>query len=171
MTKFITHIQLRAARHALNLGVRDMAKILKVSKATISKAELGKTRDFLYKHSAALIEFFNSHNINFPNEYIIRYQPRHDAKELQQEDSLLTRFQLKTARYVLNINQQELATLIHINKGVINRGEQLPNEEYIKIKDPYIVYKLKTFFQQHGILFPDHFSIFFKKHIDNNINK
>ena len=44
--KTINNIQLRIARQSLNIGVRDMAITLKVSKALISKAELGKTKYF-----------------------------------------------------------------------------------------------------------------------------
>ena len=165
MTKYITYIQLRAARHILNLGVRDIAKILKVSKATISKTELGKTRDFLYKHSAALLEFFEHHNIFFPNEYFIRY---HDNQEkIQKYDSGLTRFQLRTARHILNISQNKLAELINIDKGIIARAEQLQNTDFINPQDHSIVLRLKSMFQEHNIKFPDQLSVFYKEYIDN----
>ena len=172
MSKFITYIQLRAARHTLNLGVRDVAKILKVSKATISKTELGKTRDFLYKHSAALIEFFEHNNIIFPNEHSIRYiDARNTAKKIDQGENMLTRFQLKAARHILNINQNELANLVKIDKGIITRAEQLSNEEYIRPQDQSVILKFKTLFQQYNIEFSDHLSIFFKKYVDNKSNK
>ena len=58
MTQLLTNLQLRAARQVLNIGVRDLAKLLKTSKSTVSKAEQGKTRDFFFKNSAALIDFF-----------------------------------------------------------------------------------------------------------------
>lgn len=60
MNKYITCTQLRAARNILNLGVRDIGLLLKVSKDTINKAELGKTRDFFHKNSAGLIDFLNA---------------------------------------------------------------------------------------------------------------
>ena len=167
MTKYITYLQLKAARHSLNLGVRDVAKILRVSKSTISKAELGKTRDFLYKHSAALIDFFASHNIKFPSEYSIRYHITDDKQQqLNQYNNTLTRFQLKTARHILNISQEKLAKSIHIDKGIISQTEQLSNEEIIKLQDQSIILKLKDLFQQRNIEFPDQLSIFFKKYMD-----
>jgi len=172
MTKYITHIQLRVARHILNLGVRDVAKILKVSKATISKTELGKTRDFLYKHSAALLEFFERHNIFFPNEYFIRYHINQEIIENVQKDDIgLTRFQLRAARYILNINQHKLAELINIDKGIITRAEQLQNTDFINPQDRAIVLRLKDMFQKHNIDFPDQLSIFYKKYIDNMLVK
>jgi len=168
MTKHITYVQLRAARHVLNLGVRDIAKILKVSKATISKTELGKTRDFLYKHSAALLEFFERHNIFFPNEYFIRYHVNQEIIEnIQKYDSGLTRFQLRAARYILNITQNKLAELINIDKGIITRAEQLQNTDFINPQDHLIVLRLKNLFQEHNVEFPDQLSVFYKKYIDN----
>lgn len=55
---YITALQLKVARNILDLGVRDIAVLLHVSKTTISKVELNKTRDFLLKHNAALVHFF-----------------------------------------------------------------------------------------------------------------
>lgn len=164
MTKYITYLQLRAARSVLNLGVRDIGKILKVSKATISKTELGKTRDFLYKHSAALIDYFLLHNITFPSEYSIRY---HTAQTIiDTEVNKLTRFQLKAARHLLNISQYELAKSININKNIITRAEKFNNELCIKLQDQSTIIDLITFFQKYKIDFPDQLSIFFKKYID-----
>jgi transcriptional regulator with XRE-family HTH domain len=172
MAKYITHIQLRAARHALNLGVRDIAKILKVSKATISKTELGKTRDFLYKHSAALLGFFEHHNIFFPNEYVIRYHNNLEKiDKIQKSNIRLTRFQLRTARYILNINQTELANIINIDKGIITRAEQLQNTNFINPQDHSIVLKLISIFYERNIEFPDQMSVFYKKYIDNKSDK
>lgn len=172
MSKYITFIQLRAARNVLNLGVRDIANLLKVSKATISNSELGKTRDFFYKHSPALINFFEQRNIIFPNKYSIRYVlPNSNPIEtLNQEEGSLTRFQLITARHVLNISQQTLANFIGIDKGIISRGEKLSNEKYIKALDPSTILKIQTFYKQQNLDFPDPLFIFFKKYIDNELN-
>lgn len=172
MSKIITYLQLRAARQVLNLGVRDIAKVLKVSKATISKSELDKTRDFFYKNSAALIEFFEQKNIIFPNEYSIRYNWNVcETKFLDGSDNNITRFQLKAARHILNISQNELAKLVNTDKGIISRAEQFPNEYLIKPQNPTIVVALKLLFQQYNIEFPDHLSIFFKKYVDNKSNR
>ena len=172
MTKYITYIQLRAARHVLNLGVRDIAKILKVSKATISKTELGKTRDFLYKHSAALLEFFEHHNIFFPNEYVIRYHINPEIiDKIQKYNYGLTRFQLRAARYILNINQTEIANIINVDKGIITRAEQLQNADFINPQDHSIVLKLINIFHERNIEFPDQLSVFYKKYMDNTSDK
>lgn len=169
MSKYITPIQLRVARNVLNLGVRDIADILKVSKATISKAELGKTRDFFYKHSPALLNFFEQKGIIFPSEYSIRYISN-NLEKIDQTENSLNRFQLISSRHVMNLSQTKLAKAIGIDKGIISRAEQLLNEEFIKPQDDSIILKLRYFFQQHNIDFVDQLSIFFKKYIDKELN-
>ena len=167
--KYINYIQLRAARHVLNLGVRDLAKVLKVSKATISKTELGKTRDFLYKHSAALIDFFFIHNITFPNEYCIRYHPTVSVDVLNIVDDnglFISRFQLRAARHILNISQEELAERINIKKTIITTAELLQNNEYVLTNNIPAATCLKTFFKLNNIEFSDKSSIVFKKYVD-----
>lgn len=168
MNKYITCTQLRAARNILNLGVRDIGLLLKVSKDTINKAELGKTRDFFHKNSAGLIDYFERHNIIFPTEYSIRYQlSKTDIQIIHPDKNELSRFQLKTARLVLSINQSDLAKEVSVAKRVITRLEQLPNEALINPRDHGVVLRLKNFFELHNIEFPDPFYVFFKKYIDN----
>lgn len=164
MTKYLTHLQLKAARHALNFGVRDIAKVLRVSKATISKAELDKTRDFFYKHGAALTSFFESNNIFFPNEYCIRYGS--NTNIVEDTENILTRFQLKVARNIIGMTQYELAQIIHVNKRVITEAEKLANDNQINKQYNSIVLQLKHTFQIHDIIFPDQSSIFYKKYVD-----
>lgn len=174
--KNISYLQLRAARQVLNIGVREIAKLLRVSKATISNAEHNKTRDFFFKHSAALIDFFKKHNIIFPNEYTIRYCPYEgliDPTEQNLENNITTinRFQLKIARCILNYSQQELAQFARIDKGIISRSELLENFINIKATDQETVERIKNVFLDHNIEFVNPYSIFFKKHIDSTLNK
>lgn len=164
--KNITNLQLRAARQILNLGVRDIARLLKISKATISKAELGKTRDFFIKNTPALRDFFESKQILFPNEYSVRITPT-IADELSENDDYLNRFQLKAARCVLQLSQQELATKAGIDKGIISRAELLNNSKIITSSKLGAIDEIKNVFYSHNIEFPDPRSIFFKKHVDS----
>ena len=157
------YIQLRVARQILNLGVRDIANVLRVSKAIISKAELGKTRDFFHKYSPALLEFFKSHSIIFPNEYCIRYCINEAFKQELQPSNSLTRFQLRAARCIMNLKQYELSKLINIDTGIISRAEQLQNTDYIKPQDKLVTLKLHELFLKHNITFPDPVSIVYKK--------
>lgn len=157
------YIQLRVARQVLNLGVRDIANVLRVSKAVISKAELGKTRDFFYKYSPALLEFFKSHNIIFPNEYSIRHCINEAFKQDLQPSNSLTRFQLRAGRCIMNLKQYQLSKLIDIDTGVISRAEQLQNTDYIKPQDKSVIIKLHELFLKHNITFPDLVSVVYKK--------
>ena len=166
----ITNIQLRAARQALNIGIRDIAKLLNVSKATISKAELGKTRDFLFKHSARLVDFFQQNNIIFPNEYTIRLMQNESPKIFNKNTEIITRFQLRSARCVLNFSQQNLANKLDIDKGIISRAELLNNFKKINPNSLEVIFNIKNMFLQYGVEFPDPYSIFFKKYVDNKLN-
>jgi len=168
--KNISNLQLRSARQVLNFGVRDIASLLKVSKASVSKAELGKTRDFFFKHSAPLLDFFLDKKIIFPNEYTIRLQ--HDAPDCYSsfESEYITRFQLKGARSIINISQYELAMGIDIDKNVISRAEIIENYKPINPLNTNVIPKLRDAFLAHGIEFPDPFSIFFKKYVDKASN-
>lgn len=160
--------QLRIARNIVDLGVREMASVLKVSKATISKAELGKTRDFLHKHNAALTDFFYKNHLSFPSSCFVKF-----VKPLPQfanNPQKITRFQLKSARCLLNISQNELGKAIGCDKGVINRAEGRANEEFAFDKKETSV-ALIEFFKQHGIDFPDNLSIFFKKYVDKELSR
>ena len=160
MTKFITHEQLKIARHISNLSVRDLAKILNVSKATISNVELGKTKTFLYKYSPALINIFNVNKIIFPNEFSIRYMS--DTTNVFNQCDLLTRFQLKAARHLLSINTRRLAKIIQIGSYELSIAEALENDKYVLENRPQKNKQLKEFFLSKKILFPDALFIFFK---------
>jgi len=165
--KIITNIQLRAARQVLNIGIIDIAKLLSVSKATISKAELGKTRDFFFKHSARLIDFFQQNNIIFPNEYTIRLISDNSSELFNKQIEILTRFQLRGARCILNFSQQSLANHLDIDKGVISRAELLDNLRKINPNNLNVINHIKNMFLQYGIELTDPYSIFFKKYVDS----
>jgi len=172
MINNITYLQLRSARQALNLGIREIAKLLRVSKATVNKAELGKTRDFFFKHSAALTEFFKNNSITFPSEYMIRFHPEEVISGSSVHNKvILTRFQLKGARHIAQLSQSELAQIIGIDKGVISRAESISNEKPINLADESITLKIKNVFLEYYIEFHDPLSIFFKKYIDNELDR
>ena len=171
MAQLLTNLQLRAGRQVLNIGVRDLAKLLKTSKSTVSKAEQGKTRDFFFKNSAALVDFFEKNNVVFPNEHTIRLNyPLEDINLLSGKSTKLTRFQLKSARCIMNLSQLNFSKLVGIDKGVLSRAELLDNIKYINPSDKSAINKIKDAFIEQHIEFPNPYSIFFKKYIDNSSN-
>ena len=170
MTQLLTDLQLRAARQVLNIGVRDIAKLLKTSKSTISKAEQGKTRDFFFKHSAALIDFFKKNNILFPNNHTICLAYPIEINSHANKSIKLTRFQLKSARCIMNLSQLNFSKLVGIDKGVLSRAELLDNIQFINPSDKTIINKIKDVFTEQNVEFPNPYSIFFKKYIDNRSN-
>jgi transcriptional regulator with XRE-family HTH domain len=166
MTKLINHYQLKIAKGILNLGVRDIGKLLNVNKSTVSNAELGKTRDFFYKNSAALIDFFTKNNISFPTEYSIRCNEK--VISLKSTDiKNITRFQLKSARLLLSLSQRNLAKEICVTERVIIRFESIANNQFINPKNPLVINRLLDLFKNAGIYFPDETYVFFKEYMDN----
>lgn len=157
----INYMQLRVARQVLNIGVRELANILRVSKATANNAELGKTRDFLHKHNPALLDFFRSRNLIFPNEYCIRHYIKSEKRIYNFAD--LTRFQLKAARCFMGMKQYELAQIINTGKGVISRAEHLENTSFINPLNKSIIPKLYDLFSDNNISFTDNLSICYKR--------
>lgn len=161
---YITALQLKVARNILDLGVRDIATLLHVSKTTISKVELNKTRDFLPKHNAALIHFFSCNNIYFPNPFSIQYKPQNLINN--KTEHTITRFQLKGARCILNISQAQLAKVLNMNRSVIIEAEKHQNEQHLTLFGEQKELEIIQFFNDHNILLYDHLSLFFRKRVD-----
>jgi transcriptional regulator with XRE-family HTH domain len=157
------YIQLRVARQILNLGVRDIAKVLRVSKDTVNKAELRKSRDFFHKYSPALLEFFKLNGILFPSDHYISYNLDNIDKKEPQPDNTLTRFQLRAARCIMGAKQYEISEFISIDASIISRAERLRNTDYITTRDKSIIPKLKSLFSKHHISFPTSTSVLYRK--------
>ncbi len=173
MKKQINHIQLRAARHALNMSTKGMGKLLEVSNATISYHEGMKLGEllavkFLSKYSEQLINFFAKNDIIFPDSHSIELKVSDDAiSKVSSKGGQMTRFQLRVARYVLNITQVELSKLSGISEYVINTHESKKNSEllYTHKKEEPIELKYKQWFLSHGIEFIGNFKVIFKEFI------
>ena len=169
--KQINHIQLRAARYALNMSTKDIAKLLGVSNATISSHEILRygvvgTEIFLAKHSDKLISFFTEHNIIFPDNYSIELKVSDDVlNRMPKTGGSMTRFQLRAARYILKLSQAELSKLTGINEGLIGFHECKNNTEllYSYRKEELAEEKYKQWFLSHGIEFIGNFKVVFKK--------
>ncbi|MDE8612090.1 hypothetical protein PQ676_07810 [Rickettsia felis] len=161
---YITALQLKVARNILDLGVRDIAVLLHVSKTTISKVELSKTRDFLLKHNAALVHFFSCNNISFPNPFSIQYKSQNIINT--NTEGIITRFQLKGARCILNISQADLAKALNINRSVIIEAEKHQNEQRLTLFGQQKELEIIQFFNDNNIVLYDHLSLFFRKRVD-----
>lgn len=155
--------QLRAARSVTGIGVREIALYLGVSGTIVSRWD----NMFAFKvikskitNPNALIFFFKQHNISFPSDYSISYTPNNIEIEEIKNASYLTRFQLRASRSILKLSQRELAELTNTNSNIINYLETLDNKEFINntAKDiDTTIYK--SYFEEKGFLFPDHFTV------------
>lgn len=153
--------QLKAARSALNIGVREIGNIINVSRTTISVWE--NQRNFVSIKTSqgnnTLISFFKENGIIFPSEKSIAL----DINTSDKSD-LLSRFQIRVARVAMHLTQHELATLLEIPLLLLNYLEKQHNNVYIsstpKTIDEFV---LRSFFEKHGILFPKDFCVHLEK--------
>ncbi len=172
MVENINNIQLRAARHAVGLGVREIAKLLGVGPSTVGNHErigVGKkaAENFFKEHSEKLIKFFkDEHNIIFPDYYSIELMVSEEVlKNLPKDGGELTRFQLRCARCMLNISQAALSKCTGIGERLLSQKEVKTNEEllYMSHSNGEVELVLQKWFFYHGIEFIDRFKIKFKK--------
>ena len=158
---YINHIQLKAARCLLNLGVREIGLFIQTSRTTISKLEnniiklsemrLGDRRNKI------LCEFFKKEGITFPNAYTLNFSPKiFSVLDDNFKNTTLTNLQLKASRVILNKTQLELAKEFNINVGFINRYEKKQTNDLLTIST------LKNKLEERGIHFPNKFSITFE---------
>jgi DNA-binding XRE family transcriptional regulator len=162
---YLNFLQLKAARNALNLGVRDVGNLIQTSRTTISKLENNVIKidnmRLSDRRNIILCEFFKKEGITFPNEYSIAFSSTHNIYQNHSKETL-TRFQLRVARVVLNKTQIELAALAGISPYIIEHAELFPNNHFIKTKDDMTIHSLLKLFTKHQIHFPDSFSVVFK---------
>ncbi len=177
MVENINNIQLRAARNVLGISLKEMGRFLGVAANTIKNHESLKfgeegARKFLEAHSEKLIDFFAKNKIIFPDNYSIIFDIGSKSGEVenikqQKEYGEMTRFQLRAARYVINVSQKYLTEVTGIRKFVIQHLEHKRNEEllYLQIhsKEDKTEVKLREWFETNNIEFFGKYKIKFKK--------
>ena len=154
--------QLRAARSALNIGVREIGSIIEVSRTTISVWENQRNFETIkttQQNNNTLAAFFKEKGINFPNEQSIELEIGTCSKS-----GLLTRFQIRVARVAMNLTQEELSKFVEIPLLLLNYLEKQQNSVYISsTPKPINEYPLRSFFERNGIRFPEDFCIYLEK--------
>lgn len=166
---YLNHFQLRSARYVLNLGVREIAVLIGTNRTTISQIEnnVMPLQNLLLseRRNHILVEFFKQNNIYFENNYSISLN--YPLLDTNNENNTLTRFQLKAARAIIDESRSVFNSSLNLNRGIIEHAETFANEKFIKPKDPNVVLSIINKFKQHGILFPNNFSVTFKKIVDD----
>lgn len=156
---YLNHIQLKSARCALNLGVRDIGSLIQTSRTTVSKLEnniinlsnmrLGSRRNVILK------EFFKKHKIVFPDSYSIELHPfSKDIKFSKLENQTLTRFQFKIARIIMNKTQSEIADQVHVSSSVIKKAESYDNQTLLTSNNISSIPYLLNILKEAGLEFP-----------------
>ena len=154
--------QLRSARSALNVGVREIGSIIEVSRTTISVWENQRNFESIktsQHHNNILITFFKERGISFPSEKSIVLDTNASNKS-----GLLSRFQIRVARVAMNLTQDELSKLIEIPLLLLNYLEKQQNSVYIGSTPKTInEHLLRSFFEKNGIQFPKDFCVSLEK--------
>ncbi len=153
----ITTFQLKGARYALDITTKELGEYIQFSSTTISTLErkgLSEFVDIDRKKINLLVRFFNDKGIHFPDQYSILNNKIQDI-----EKDVLTRFQIRSSRKILNITQKLLAEKISIEVNILNALERLNNTSIIAKKNlqetnKFIDYNnLIDFFKGKNILF------------------
>ncbi len=82
---------------------------------------------------------------------------------------MLTGFQLRAARAVLNVFTKDLGESIGLHYSTLVRlEEKTPNLSYLKCNSRTLLL-ITNYFEHNGLLFPNKETIALKKHMDSNI--
>lgn len=154
--------QLRAARSALNIGVREIGSIIDINRTTISVWENQRNFEPIkasQRNNDTLITFFKERGINFPGEKSITLDVG-----LSNKSGFLSRFQIRVARVAMHLTQDKLSKLVEIPLLLLNYLEKQQNSVYIG-NTPKIIneYLLRSFFEKNGIQFPEDFCVYLEK--------
>lgn len=153
--------QLKAARSVTGIGVRELALYLGVSRTIVSRWEKQNPLDYIKTKKTnpeTLVFFFKQHNIIFPNKNTIALNNK-PIKEDSSHD-ILTRFQLRAARSIISLTQEELAKETKTSRKVINYLETYKNTDLLNAKNKEINCTVfKTFFKKNGISFSNLYSV------------
>lgn len=159
---FLNSFQLRAARSALNVGVREIGSMIEVNRTSVSLWENRKNFEPIktsQDNNNILVTFFERQAIMFPNERSISL-----AIDVSEQSNLLSRFQIRIARVAMHLTQSQLSQFTEIPLSLLNYLESRQNTTYIgstpKEIDESI---LRNFFEKNGILFPKNFYVYLEK--------
>lgn len=152
--------QLKAARVVAGMELKEIGNALGLTKAAISRWEHKNSFAPLTTSKENILilkRIFADHNIFFPNKNSISLCET--ILELKPEG--LTRFQLRGARAILNITQEQLANYLNIPTQIITRAEFLRKSQYIRPSNIEVPMMLKNFFQSKNITFANNSTISF----------
>jgi transcriptional regulator with XRE-family HTH domain len=159
----IKRFQLRAGRSVLGIGVREIGECLGLSGAAISLWEHKDIEENLKTTDDNIIllrKFFEQREVFFSDERTISLNP---TLVNQSTGDVLTRFQLRAGRAILNLSQSELADYLGVSTQLITRAERLNNKDFIRPKEQGVVLKIKSWFESNGIYFTNNLSLSYIK--------
>jgi len=164
---YLNHIQLKSARGALNLGVRDIGLLIQTSRTTVSKLEHNTinilTMRLAKRRNVILKEFFKQNKIVFPNSYSIELIHFNDYNRFEPLSiEAITRFQLKVSRIIFNKTQADLAKIVGVSPSLIKKAESYSNQFLLKADNLKAVFDLLNLFKKEGLEYPSPYLVSFQ---------
>ncbi|MDC0864802.1 hypothetical protein OAP56_02515 [Rickettsiaceae bacterium] len=165
---YLSHTQLKAARSALNLGVRDIGLLIQASRTTVSKLEHNKINisdmRLAERRNIILLEFFKKNKITFPSHCSIEFScPNNDESAGSLSKDFITRFQLRVSRVILKKTQDDLAKVLSTSPSLIKKSESESNQFFFTQSNLKITAGLLSLFKKEGLEFPAPFLVSFSK--------
>lgn len=165
---YLNHIQLKAARCVLNLGVREIGLLIQTSRTTISKLERNRisisNMRLANKRNIILQEFFNKNYVSFPNNHSIALSCINNIDNYRSATQTIasTRFQLRASRIIINKTQADLASMVQVAPSVIKKVESYRNNDLLQAEGDSVVCNLLNLFRTKGLEFPTPYLVSFK---------
>ncbi|MGI4775431.1 MAG: hypothetical protein ACRYE9_00620 [Janthinobacterium lividum] len=154
--------QLRAARVTAGVSLSAIGNLLGFTKAAVSlwEHQNNLTQIRTSNDNVTVIkEFFAQHSIFFPDANSIGLK----AGLIGKKRAGLTRFQLRAARAILHMSQEELAALINIPRYIIQKAELAMLNRYVHTLPPIesLPLQLRNFFEERNFIFCNDFIVSF----------
>lgn len=154
--------QLRAARVAAGVTLNTIGNLLGFTKAAVSLWEHQNNFTQIKTSNDNIIvikEFFAQHNIFFPDANSIALK----LDLIGKKRTDLTRFQLRAARAILHMTQEELAASINIPRYIIQKAELAMLNRYVYMRPPLetLPLQLRKFFEERNFVFCNDFIVSF----------
>lgn len=153
----LTGFQFKVSRAILDLHYEQLAGNVGLHFSTMKRIEDETPNLTPLKSQLStvilLTRFFNKQGIYFPASNIVTINKNTSSAGRDSLDKI-TRFQLKGARVALKLTQKELGEQVKIPQSTISDLEiKYKNEQFLKL-DPAVARFIKSFFIQHGVIFP-----------------
>lgn len=166
----LTGFQIRAARAALSLHIKEISNSIGIHYSTLTRLE-SKTSNLAYincntRTSLLLTNFYQNHGFVFSQFNSIELKCTVDVLK---QTTNISRFQLKVSRIALRYSRKQLGNILGIPEtniaGWETGGDMLST---FSPHDSNIINNIKSYFINSGIIFPSFNTVIIQ---DDPVNK